>query len=117
METLALSAAGAAVASRCGPKAAALARLRRAGLPVPIGLVLTADAYRSHLASAGGEPAARRVLMAREDSARRLALEVRLGLLQTPLPASVADGLARACGHLAPALPSPLAGRSSALHE
>ncbi|MEK7709766.1 MAG: PEP/pyruvate-binding domain-containing protein [candidate division NC10 bacterium] len=117
MKILALSAAGAAVASRCGPKAAALARLRRSGLPVPIGLVLTADAYRSHLASAGVEPAARRVLMAREDSAHRLALEVRLGLLQTPLPASVADGLAHACRDLSPDLPWLLAVRSSALHE
>jgi pyruvate,water dikinase len=117
MEILALSAAGAAAASRCGPKAAALARLRRAGLPVPDGLVLPADAYRSHLAAAGVEPAARQIFRAREDSVHRLALEVRLGLLEAPLPASVADGLARACGHLSPASPSLLAVRSSALHE
>ena len=53
MEILVLSSARAASASRCGPKAAALARLRRAGLPVPDGFILTADAYRSHLAAAG----------------------------------------------------------------
>lgn len=117
MKVFALSAAGAAAASRCGPKAAALARLRRSGLPVPDGWVLTADAYRSHLASAGVEPAVRRVLMGREDTAHRLALEVRLGVLEAPLPAPVTDGLARACRDLSPGLPWLLAVRSSALHE
>ena len=114
MEILALSAAA---ASKCGPKAATLARLRRAGLPVPDGCVLSADAYRSHLASTGLEAAARQVFRAREDSARRLALAVRLGLLEAPLPAPVTDGLARACRDFSPGLPSLLAVRSSALHE
>jgi pyruvate,water dikinase len=114
MELLPLSAAA---ASKCGPKAAALAQLRRAGLPVPIGLVLTADAYRSHLASAGVEPAARRVLTAPDNDAHRLALEVRLGLLEAPLPAAVADGLARARRDLSPGPAQLLAVRSSALHE
>ncbi|MBI3030096.1 MAG: pyruvate, phosphate dikinase [Candidatus Rokubacteria bacterium] len=114
MEILALSAAA---APRCGSKAAALARLRGASLPVPNGCVLTAEAYRSHLAAAGVEAVARQVFRAREDSAHRLALEVRLGLLQMPLSTAIADGLARARCDLSPDPPSLLAVRSSALHE
>ncbi len=117
MEILALSAAGAAVASRCGPKAAALARLRRVGLPVPDGFCLTADAYRSHITSAGVEATARRVFRATEPDAGRLALEVRLGLLRAPLPASVAEDLARAYQQLSDGRNLLVAVRSSALLE
>ncbi|MBI4593228.1 MAG: hypothetical protein HY728_03355, partial [Candidatus Rokubacteria bacterium] len=35
-----------AVGERVGPKAATLARLGRAGLPVPDGFCVTAEAYR-----------------------------------------------------------------------
>ena len=48
----------------CGPKAATLARAIEAGLPVPPFVVIAADAYRQHLARAGGprpaDPAATR---------------------------------------------------------
>lgn len=48
----------------CGPKAATLARALEAGLPVPPFVAITADAYRQHLARAGGarpaDPAATR---------------------------------------------------------
>jgi len=47
-------------AERVGPKAANLAKLHDAGLPVPDGFCLTADAYRAQLAAAGVEDAARR---------------------------------------------------------
>jgi pyruvate,water dikinase len=76
-----------ASACRVGPKAATLARLRAAGLPVPQGTVLAAEVYRAALADAGVASAAARWHRANETAARRLALEVRLGLLRAPLPA------------------------------
>ncbi|MBI2469611.1 MAG: pyruvate, phosphate dikinase [Candidatus Rokubacteria bacterium] len=75
----------AATAERVGPKAATLARLCRAGLPVPDGVVLPAEVYRAALAAAGVAAAAERVAGADEAGARRLALEVRLGLTRAPL--------------------------------
>jgi pyruvate,water dikinase len=88
---------------RAGPKAATLARLHAAGLPVPEGAVLPAEAYREALELAGVAEVAARVASADEPEARRLALEVRLGLARAPL-----------------ALPppaAPVAVRSSALLE
>jgi pyruvate,water dikinase len=72
-------------AERVGPKAATLGRLRRAGLPVPDGAVLPVQAYRAALAAAGVADAAARVAEADEREARRLALQVRLGLARAPL--------------------------------
>lgn len=98
-----------------GPKAATLARLRRAGLPVPDGLCLTASAYHAQMATAGVVGTAKRVAAAQ--SARRLALEIRLGLLRTALPAAVAAALERAWVEIAGSASRPLAVRSSALCE
>jgi pyruvate,water dikinase len=92
-----------ATADRVGPKAATLARLRAAGLPVPDGVVLPAEAYRAALAVAGVADAAARVTGADEPAARRLALTVRLGLTRAPLAL--------------PAPAAPVAVRSSALLE
>jgi len=50
-----LDAAGAADATRVGPKAASLAALARAGLPTPGGFCLTADAYLAQIAARGLE--------------------------------------------------------------
>ena len=50
-----------ATAERAGPKAANLAKLYEAGLPVPEGFCLAADAYRAQIASAGVEDATSRV--------------------------------------------------------
>jgi pyruvate,water dikinase len=72
-------------AGRVGPKAATLARLRAAGLPVPDGLVVPAEVYRAALAAAGVADAAARVAGADDVEARRLALQVRLGLARAPL--------------------------------
>ncbi len=93
----------AATPARAGPKAATLARLLAAGLPVPEGAVLPAEAYRAALAAAGVADAAARVATADESGARRLAVEVRLGLTRAPLA-------------LAPPK-APVAVRSSALLE
>ena len=48
-----LSSPEAADAARVGPKAANQAALGRAGLPIPDGYAVAADAYRSQLAAFG----------------------------------------------------------------
>jgi pyruvate,water dikinase len=101
---LSLTNGRAVAADRAGPKAATLARLRAAGLPVPDGVVLPAELYRAALRAAQVELAAERVAAADEPNARRLALEVRLGLLRAAL-----DDL--------PAFGDLVAVRSSALVE
>ena len=76
-------------AERVGPKAANLARLARAGLPVPGGICLTANAYRMQIAALGLADAARRVASADPFEARRIAVGLRLELYQRPIaPAS-----------------------------
>ncbi|MBI4590915.1 MAG: pyruvate, phosphate dikinase [Candidatus Rokubacteria bacterium] len=114
---LPLSRVGAAIAERTGAKAATLATLRRAGLPVPSGFCVTAEAYRVHLASAGLADAAGNVLRADDRDAGRRALEVRLGLLRAPLPQGVAERLDQAYSHLCPEREPLVAVRSSALGE
>ncbi len=100
-----------------GPKAARLADLRRAGLSVPDGFCLTADAYRAVLDAAGIAEAARRAAQAERPEARRLALAVRLGLQRAALPAAVTGPLVDAWRLLAGATRAPVAVRSSALLE
>lgn len=112
-----LAEAGAVGTGRVGPKAATLARLRQAGLPIPDGFCLAADAYRAHLVAAGPAPVRRRVASADQREAARWALEIRLGLLRAPFSPSVAESLRHAYRRLA-AEPGPLvAVRSSALSE
>ena len=106
-------------AERVGPKAATLARLRQAGLPVPDGLCLAAAAYRAQLEAAGVASAAARVAGTEDEGgdARRLALEVRLGFLREPLAAAVADAIDAAHALMVEAPRRVLAVRSSALRE
>jgi len=61
-------------AARVGPKAANLAVLGRAGLPIPDGHCVSAEAYRLQLASLGLEQTAREVFTADDAIARRSAL-------------------------------------------
>jgi pyruvate,water dikinase len=70
---------------RVGPKAANLARLARAGLPTPGGVCLVGDAYRLEMAELGLDALARMASTAAPGQARRLAVEVRLGLYETPI--------------------------------
>ena len=112
-----LSEPGAATTSRTGPKAATLARLRRAGLPVPDGFCVVADAYRSHVAAAGGAEAGAQVAGGSDQQAGRLGLGVRLGLLRAPLDPSFAECLDTAYRRLSAEPGAPVAVRSSALHE
>jgi len=53
-----LTAAEATDADRFGPKAANLARLGRAGLPIPDGFCVDAEAYRIQVAALGLEDSA-----------------------------------------------------------
>jgi len=97
-----LSAPEAADATRFGPKAANLAALGHAGLPVPGGFAVDAGAYRAQLAALGLEATAREVF-ASEDRprARRCALDMKLGLMESPIVPLLAEPLLaawHACG-------------------
>ena len=97
-----LDAPEAADAKRFGPKAANLALLGRAGLPVPGGYGVDAQAYRAQLASLGLEATAQEVFAA-DDSprARRCALDMKLGLMESPIAPHIMEPLLsawRACG-------------------
>lgn len=74
-------------ADRFGPKAANLAALGRAGLPIPDGFCLDAQAYRVQVSALGLDAAARGVTSPDSITARRAALDMKLGLLdQTITP-------------------------------
>jgi pyruvate,water dikinase len=105
---VALSECDAATTARVGPKAATLARLRRAGLPVPDGFVLDADAYRAHVAPARVDPS---------DDERPRALRRRLACLRDPLDPAIVESLVAAWERLAGAEGALVAVRSSALLE
>jgi pyruvate,water dikinase len=89
-------------ARRFGPKAANLAALGRAGLPVPGGFAVDARAYRAQLAALGLEATAREVFAAEDrPRARRCALDMKLGLMENPVAPQIAEPLLtawRACG-------------------
>jgi rifampicin phosphotransferase len=76
-----------------GPKAATLAVLGRAGLPVPEGVCLTAGAYRMQMTALGFEDATAALQSAAAIDARRLSIAVRLGLYEGALAAPIAHGL------------------------
>lgn len=89
-------------AKRFGPKAANLAALGRAGLPVPGGYAVDAGAYRTQLAALGLEATAREVFAAPDrPRARRCALDMKLGLMESPVAPQIVEPLLsawRACG-------------------
>jgi pyruvate, water dikinase len=80
-------------AARFGPKAANLAILGRAGLPVPAGFAIAAEAYRRQLRRLGLAAAARAVMRTPGTAARRHALRVRLALMQEPIAPAIAGEL------------------------
>lgn len=99
---VALDAPQAADPGRFGPKAANLAALGAAGLPVPGGYAVDARAYRLQLAALDLEGTAREVFASRDPArARRCALDMRLALMEKPVAPQVAGALLsawRACG-------------------
>jgi pyruvate,water dikinase len=105
--------------ARVGPKAANLAALGHAGLPIPDGFCLTADAYRAQLAALGLEATARGVF-GTDDSpkARRHALDMKLNLMDKPVPPEIGAPLLAARKALLERNPGTrVVVRSSALVE
>ena len=112
-----LSAPVASDAGCVGPKAANLAALGRAGLPVPDGFCVTADAYRAQIAALGLEDAARGVFTADGPQARRYALDIKLAFADRPVIPSVAEPLLAARRDLVEQTGCRTVVRSSALVE
>jgi pyruvate,water dikinase len=109
-----LEAAAAAEPGRFGPKAANLARLVHAGLPVPGGFCIDARAYHMQVEALGLQTAARRVFSEGDrPQARRAALDMRLGLMEGPMSSELSGALLAAWA----ATPRPGVVRSSALVE
>ncbi len=104
--------------SRCGLKAANQAALGQAGLPIPGGFCLAAEAYRIQLRELGLEAAARDAFSAEDDAAaRRAALQVKLGLLAKPIVPQVLEPLLVAWRAQVKATGARTVIRSSALVE
>ena len=106
-------------ADRVGPKCANLAAIGRAGLPIPDGFCVTAQAYRHQLASLSVDLSRRRATTDSElMQARRQAIEVRLALLSRPIVAQILDPLLESwCALAARAGGAPMVVRSSSLVE
>ena len=108
----------AADAQRFGPKAANLAALGHAGLPIPEGFCLDAAAYRKQIAALGLEAAARGVFAADDrPQARRHALAMKLGLLDQDIIPEILEPLLTAWRVLTDGGNRLCAVRSSALVE
>jgi pyruvate,water dikinase len=113
-----LSADEATDASRFGPKAANLAALGRAGLPIPDGFCLDAEAYRLQVIALGLEASARGTFASGDLSeARRHALRMKLGLLEQPIASGALAPLLSAWGDLVARTGALTVVRSSALVE
>ena len=107
----------AADAARFGPKAANLARLGHAGLPIPAGFCIDAGAYRAQVMASGLEQVAPLVNSNDPFEARRAALAMKLALLEAPIVPEVLDPLLEARRELLLATAAPAVVRSSALVE
>ena len=80
--------------ARFGPKAANLAALGLAGLPIPDGICLDAAAYRMQLEALGLESSARGAFAAEDPAeARRHALRMKLELLEQPIVPAILEPL------------------------
>jgi pyruvate,water dikinase len=113
-----LTAAAATDAGRFGPKAANLAALGAAGLPVPDGFCVDAEAYRTQIRALGLEADARGVFAAQDrPQARRHALAMKLGLLDQPISPEILEPLLAARRALVEKTGALVAVRSSALVE
>lgn len=113
-----LSSSTATDANRFGPKAANLAALGQAGLPIPGGFCLDAHAYRMQIAALGLEADARGAFSAPDEaSARRHALRMKLGLLTEPITPAVLDPLLAAWSEMMEQTGGLTVVRSSALVE
>jgi len=114
-----LSAPQAAEIACVGPKAGNLATVGHAGLPIPDGFCLTADAYRAQITALGLEATARGVFGADDGpQARRHALNMKLSLMDKPVPDEIREALLAARQALLDRNPgAKVVVRSSALVE
>ncbi|MEE8436473.1 MAG: PEP/pyruvate-binding domain-containing protein [bacterium] len=112
-----LSAPEAADPGRFGPKAANLAALGHAGLPIPEGICLDAAAYRLQLARLGLEEAAREASRGERQQARHATLQVKLGLFQGEIAPEILEPLLAGWRKLVNPPRIPGVVRSSALIE
>jgi pyruvate, water dikinase len=113
-----LDAREATEASRFGPKAANLALLKQAGLPVPDGFCLSAEAYRLQIRALGLETDARGVFGAASGpQARQHALAMKLGLLDQAIVPEIREPLLVAWRDLTRRTGALTVVRSSALVE
>ncbi len=112
-----LSAPQAADAACVGPKAANLTALGRAGLPIPDGHCVAAEAYRLQLAALGLEHTARDVFSSEDTVARRGALQLRMRLMEQPIVPEVQEPLLAAWRSVTRNGTVPGVVRSSALVE
>ena len=113
-----LSSAEACDASRFGPKAANQAALGRAGLPIPDGFCLDAEAYRRQVTVLGLWESARGAFTAGDSPAiRRCALNMKLGLLDKPVAPEILEPLLAARRALIERTGALMCVRSSALVE
>ena len=113
-----LTAPEATAAGRFGAKAANLASLGRAGLPIPDGFCIDAEAYRAQIRALGLEADARGVFATQDSAqARRHALAMKLGLLDQPITPEILDPLIAARRALIEPTGALVAVRSSALVE
>ena len=104
--------------ARFGPKAANLAALGRAGLRIPDGFCLDADAYRHQVTSLGLDDAARGVFGSEDPhQARQHALSMKLGLLDQPIDPVVLEPLLATWRELVDRTGALTVVRSSALVE
>jgi pyruvate,water dikinase len=105
-------------AARFGPKAANLARLGHAGLPIPAGFCVDAEAYRTQITALGLEADARGAFSTDSSpQARRHALAMKLGLLDKPITPEVLKPLLSAWKELRDRTGALTVVRSSALVE
>src|SRR5579864_7977186 len=105
-------------AGRFGPKAANLARLGQAGLPIPAGFCVDAEAYRTQVRALDLEADARGVFSTVDSpQARRHALAMKLGLLDKPITPAVLEPLLAAWKELKDSIGALTVVRSSALVE
>ena len=104
-------------AARFGPKAANQAFLGRAGLPIPAGFCLDAEAYRLQLKALGLEEAAAVAGSLEGADARPQISEVRIALFERPITPSVLKPLRKAWRELISDTSTLTVVRSSALVE
>jgi phosphoenolpyruvate synthase/pyruvate phosphate dikinase len=112
-----LSSSEAADANRFGPKAANLATLGHAGLPIPDGFCLDAAAYQLQLAALDLEGVARDVASNDAAVARKAAVAIKLGLLEQPITPEILDPLLASWRALVARTNALTVVRSSALVE